>query len=141
MTKTVEYGAMEQTKETNYPTENETLDFKRNFEGHNLDESQREVVVFALQEREIAVIHGPPGTGKTTTVVEVVACAPSNVAVENLVEKLTTSNGIQMIRIGHPDRLLPQIKKFSLDGQIAASDAGRLLQDVRRKIDETLARK
>lgn len=38
----------------------------------DLDESQREAVSFALSQREVAVIHGPPGTGKTTTVVEVV---------------------------------------------------------------------
>ncbi|KAJ8048856.1 DNA-binding protein SMUBP-2 [Holothuria leucospilota] len=121
------------------------------FFNQNLDESQREAVVFALQQREIVVIHGPPGTGKTTTVVEVilqavkqgqkvVACAPSNVAVDNLVERLASSKGIQVVRIGHPARLLPQIQKFSLDAQLAASDAGRLLQDVRREIDETLGR-
>lgn len=37
-----------------------------------LDDSQREAVSFALSQRELAVIHGPPGTGKTTTVVEVI---------------------------------------------------------------------
>lgn len=38
----------------------------------NLDDSQREAVSFALSQRELAVIHGPPGTGKTTTVVEII---------------------------------------------------------------------
>lgn len=38
----------------------------------NLDDSQREAVCFALSQRELAVIHGPPGTGKTTTVVEII---------------------------------------------------------------------
>lgn len=38
----------------------------------NLDESQRDAVSFALSQRELAVIHGPPGTGKTTTVVEII---------------------------------------------------------------------
>lgn len=38
----------------------------------DLDESQREAVSFALSQREVAIIHGPPGTGKTTTVVEII---------------------------------------------------------------------
>ena len=37
-----------------------------------LDESQKEAVTFALHQREVAIIHGPPGTGKTTTVVEII---------------------------------------------------------------------
>lgn len=42
------------------------------FFNKNLDDSQREAVTFALTQRELAVIHGPPGTGKTTTVVEII---------------------------------------------------------------------
>ena len=37
-----------------------------------LDESQQEAVKFALSQREVAIIHGPPGTGKTTTIVEII---------------------------------------------------------------------
>ena len=42
------------------------------FSNENLDESQKEAVKFALCQKEVAVIHGPPGTGKTTTVVEII---------------------------------------------------------------------
>lgn len=42
------------------------------FVNKNLDDSQREAVTFALSQRELAIIHGPPGTGKTTTVVEII---------------------------------------------------------------------
>lgn len=42
------------------------------FFNKNLDDSQREAVTFALSQREVAVVHGPPGTGKTTTLVEIV---------------------------------------------------------------------
>ena len=41
------------------------------FYNENLDDSQKEAVRFALSQKETAVIHGPPGTGKTTTVVEI----------------------------------------------------------------------
>ena len=42
------------------------------FVNEGLDKSQREAVKFALTQREVAIIHGPPGTGKTTTVVEII---------------------------------------------------------------------
>ncbi len=42
------------------------------FYNDRLDESQKEAVSFALNQREVAIIHGPPGTGKTTTVVEII---------------------------------------------------------------------
>ena len=45
------------------------------FVNRNLDESQQEAVVFALAQPEVAVIHGPPGTGKTTTVIEIITQA------------------------------------------------------------------
>jgi ATP-dependent RNA/DNA helicase IGHMBP2 len=67
----------------------------------NLNESQLEAITFALGANDLALIHGPPGTGKTTTVAEfilqcvkrgerVLVAAPSNVAVDNIVEKLAT---------------------------------------------------
>ena len=70
---------------------------------NNLNESQKEAIEFALKQKELAVIHGPPGTGKTTTLVEyitlevkqgskILCCAPSNVAVDNLLEKLANNN-------------------------------------------------
>ena len=37
-----------------------------------MDESQKEAVIFSLNQRELSIIHGPPGTGKTTTVIEVI---------------------------------------------------------------------
>ncbi|HEY7422790.1 MAG TPA: AAA domain-containing protein [Gemmataceae bacterium] len=91
----------------------------------SLNESQREAVRFALSARDVAVIHGPPGTGKTTTVVElirqvvrrgdkVLVCAPSNLAVDNLLERLLAV-GEQAVRLGHPARVLPQLREHTLD--------------------------
>ena len=68
----------------------------------SLNSSQKEAIEYALGAPRIAAIHGPPGTGKTTTLVEFIlqcvarglrllVCAPSNVAVDNLVEKLSLS--------------------------------------------------
>src|SRR5262249_59372597 len=90
-----------------------------------LNDSQREAVRFALAAVDLAVIHGPPGTGKTTTVVEVIrqavrrgdkvlVCAPSNLAVDNLLERLL-AHGDQAVRLGHPARVLPQLREHTLD--------------------------
>jgi ATP-dependent RNA/DNA helicase IGHMBP2 len=91
----------------------------------HLNESQREAVRVALAAKDIAVIHGPPGTGKTTTVVElirlavargdrVLACAPSNHAVDNLLEKLLAA-GEAPVRVGHPARVDPALRDRALD--------------------------
>ncbi len=91
----------------------------------NLNRSQIEAVEFALTAQDVAIIHGPPGTGKTRTVVElirqtiargekVLACAPSNLAVDNLLERLVRS-GENTVRLGHPARVLPELQEHTLD--------------------------
>jgi superfamily I DNA and/or RNA helicase len=91
----------------------------------SLNPSQQEAVRFALAARDVAIIHGPPGTGKTTTLVElirqavgrgekVLACAPSNLAVDNLLERLVAV-GERAVRLGHPARVLPSLQEHTLD--------------------------
>ncbi|KAJ4938307.1 hypothetical protein JOQ06_002929 [Pogonophryne albipinna] len=116
------------------------------FFNSNLDDSQREAVSFTLSQRELAVIHGPPGTGKTTTVVEIIlqavkqgqkvlCCAPSNVAVDNLVERLAQCKA-KVLRLGHPARLLESIQKHSLDAILAQSDSAGIIADIRKDMDK-----
>ncbi|KAG9336347.1 hypothetical protein JZ751_002694 [Albula glossodonta] len=115
-----------------------------------LNEIQREAVAFALAQRELAIIHGPPGTGKTTTVVEVIlqavnqglkvlCCAPSNVAVDNLVDCLA-KNKAKLLRLGHPARLQQSIQKHSLDALLAHSDNTNIIADIRKDIDQAFAK-
>ncbi len=90
-----------------------------------LNVAQRDVVAWALAARDLALVHGPPGTGKTTTVVElirravrrgerVLACGPSNRAVDNLFGRLLTQ-GERVVRLGHPIRVLPELREHTLD--------------------------
>jgi predicted DNA helicase len=90
-----------------------------------LNEPQRAAIDFALSAKDFAIIHGPPGTGKTTTVVEfirhtiargetVLACAPSNHAVDNLLEKLLAAGELP-VRLGHPARVLPELRGRAID--------------------------
>ncbi|NWR49136.1 SMBP2 protein, partial [Regulus satrapa] len=116
----------------------------------SLDESQREAVSFCLAQRELAIIHGPPGTGKTTTLVEIIlqavqqglkvlCCAPSNVAVDNLVEWLAGCR-TRLLRLGHPARLLQPIQQHSMDAVLAHGDNAQIMADIRRDIDQAWAK-
>jgi ATP-dependent RNA/DNA helicase IGHMBP2 len=66
---------------------------------------------------------------------KVLACAPSNIAVDNLVAKLAEANA-QVVRLGHPARLVPAVLQFSLNALVANSDSARVIQDVREDIDQ-----
>ncbi len=91
----------------------------------NLNDSQNQAVDFALSANDVAIIHGPPGTGKTTTLVElmrqithggqsVLAVAASNLAVDNMLERLIEA-GEKAIRLGHPARVSPELREHTLD--------------------------
>lgn len=112
----------------------------------HLDQSQKDAVSKALCSRDVVLIHGPPGTGKTTTLVEyiaqevkrgcrVLACAGSNIAVDNIVEGLSKLD-LNVVRIGHPARMLPQILEQSLDYKVLHSDDSGLARDCRQEMQQ-----
>ncbi|NXD09840.1 SMBP2 protein, partial [Nothocercus nigrocapillus] len=136
-----------------FSSEPSTFSETRPLQLHNasLDASQREAVSFALAQRELAIIHGPPGTGKTTTLVEIIlqavqqglrvlCCAPSNVAVDNLAERLAGA-GARLVRLGHPARLLEPLQQHALDAVLARGDGARIVADIRKEIDQALVPK
>ena len=68
---------------------------------------------------------------------QILACAPSNIAVDNLVERLAL-NKQRVVRLGHPARVLPHIQKYSLDAILSSSEETRLVEDVRKDLDKNL---
>ena len=110
-----------------------------------LNASQQEAVQFALSAEDLAIIHGPPGTGKTTTVVElimqavargerVLACAPSNTAVDNLLERLIRFRQ-RVVRLGHPARVSEDLRCHSLDGLVEKHESMSIVKEMRQEAD------
>ncbi len=112
-----------------------------------LDDKQREAVDVGLRSGDIALVWGPPGTGKTRTLVEIVrqrvargervlCAAPSNTAVDNLGVRLAEA-GLRTVRLGHPARVSAALASLTIDAQIArdgAYDLAREWRDRARQI-------
>lgn len=109
----------------------------------SLNASQCEAIALALAAKDVAILHGPPGTGKTTAVVElirqavrrgqkVLACAPSNLAVDNLLERLL-GHGEKAVRLGHPARVLPALREHTLDLMVESHDDTRQARKIAKK--------
>lgn len=114
-----------------------------------LNKSQEKAVNAVLAAREVAVVHGPPGTGKTTTLVEavfetlhrenqVMVSAQSNTAVDWIAEKLV-DRGINVLRIGNPTRVNDKMLAFTYERRFEAHADYPELWNVRRAIREATA--
>lgn len=112
----------------------------------HLNPSQNKAVEFILNVNDFGVVHGPPGTGKTTTLVEairitlqtekqVLVCAPTNTAVDLLCEKLN-GLGLSVIRLGHPARISESLQSTSIDGKVTQSPYYRDIKNLRRNAEE-----
>jgi superfamily I DNA and/or RNA helicase len=112
----------------------------------HLNLSQNRAVRHVLAAKDIAIIHGPPGTGKTTTLVQairlttqtekqVLVCAPTNTAVDLLTEKLL-EEGILVLRIGHPARVSDDLLKTTIDGKIINSSYYKDIKSLRKTAEE-----
>ena len=111
-----------------------------------LNDSQRRAVETVLSAEDVASLHGPPGTGKTTTLAvaiaqtlrtekQVLVCAPSNTAVDLLTERLAT-RGLSVLRLGNPGRVSEELQRFTLDARMAADKNFFRVKQLRRQADE-----
>ncbi len=113
-----------------------------------LNPPQQSAVRFALSARDIAIVHGPPGTGKTTTLAEVIfqavrngervlACAPSNTAVDNLLERLVAKMP-SVVRVGHPARVFESLRGHTLDELVEADRTTQVVRQMWREVEEIM---
>ena len=82
------------------------------------------------------IVHGTT-TGVVLLSLQILSCASSNIAVDNLVERLAKYK-TKMVRLGHPARLLPQIQCYSLDAVVSNSDETQVVRTVRSEMDHSL---
>lgn len=114
-----------------------------------LNSSQESAVNQVLAAKDVAIVHGPPGTGKTTTLVEavyetlhrenqVMVCAQSNTAVDWIAEKLV-DRGVNVLRIGNPTRVNDKMLSFTYERRFEAHPDYSELWGIRKAIREIQA--
>ena len=115
-----------------------------------LNATQEEAVNKVLHAKDVAIVHGPPGTGKTTTLVEAVyetlhrenqglVCAQSNMAVDWISEKLV-DRGVSVLRIGNPSRVNDKMLSFTYERRFESHPDYPQLWSIRKAIRELYAR-
>ncbi len=116
---------------------------RHNFQNENLNSSQKEAVREAIAAQDFFLIHGPPGTGKTTALIEVIeqhvrqgdkllATADSNIAVDNMVDFLTQI-GRKVVRVGHPARVTETLREHTLEYLAGKKEKHQKAQELRSK--------
>lgn len=129
---------------TKSPTFNDSLN---HYPAKNLNKFQASAVDKILSANELAIVHGPPGTGKTTTLIQaikalvkqenqrILVVAPSNTAVDLLSEKLS-EEGLNVLRIGNPARVSERLQSLTLEAKMAEHDYMKEAKRLKKQAQE-----
>lgn len=113
----------------------------------SLNSFQQSAVQKILNANELAIVHGPPGTGKTTTLIQaikalikrdnqkILVVAPSNTAVDLLSEKLL-EEGLNVLRVGNPTRVTERLLSLTLDSRMANHPQVKEAKRLRKQAQE-----
>ena len=116
------------------------------FNNQHLNESQQQAVIAITQNESITIVHGPPGTGKTTTLIEaivqlikagekVLVSAPSNTAVDNIAKGLITQ-GIQVLRVGNASKVDETIFLHTPEGRLSNSKQQKEIKELKIRAEQ-----
>jgi ATP-dependent RNA/DNA helicase IGHMBP2 len=116
------------------------------FRNHDLNNSQQQAVTAIIQNEQLTIVHGPPGTGKTTTLVEaivqlvkagekVLVSAPSNTAVDNIAKGLI-GQGIKLLRVGNTSKVDETIFSHTPEGKLNNSKQLKEIKQLKIRAEE-----
>lgn len=116
------------------------------FINKKLNKSQQEAVAACLQNEQITIVHGPPGTGKTTTLTEaivqlvtagekVLVSAPSNTAVDTISKELI-QNGVKLLRVGNTSKVDETIFSHTPEGKLSNSKQQKEIKQLKIRAEE-----
>jgi superfamily I DNA and/or RNA helicase len=134
---------------SNIPIVSSTAAIKRpplHFCNQQLNESQQQAVNAITQNEQLAIVHGPPGTGKTTTLIEailqliksgekVLVSAPSNTAVDNIAKGLI-QHGVKLLRAGNTSKVDEAIFAYTPEGKLANSKQQKEIKQLKIRAEE-----
>ncbi|RYF88221.1 MAG: hypothetical protein EOO03_08895 [Chitinophagaceae bacterium] len=117
-----------------------------NFRNKNLNASQQQAVAAIVHNKQLSIVHGPPGTGKTTTLVEaitqlvceghkIVVSAPSNTAVDNIARGLITQ-GLQVLRVGNTAKVDETVFAHTPEGKLNNSKQLNEIKQLKIRAEE-----
>ena len=116
------------------------------FTNRELNESQQQAVKAILQNNDITIVHGPPGTGKTTTLVEailqlvkrgekVLVSAPSNTAVDNIAKGCVRKR-LNILRVGNNSKVDEEIFSFTPEGKLSNAKQQKEIKELKKRAEE-----
>jgi len=131
------------TKATTTPT---IKNISLRFRNQQLNESQQQAVAAIIQNEQITIVHGPPGTGKTTTLIEailqlikagekVLVSAPSNTAVDNIAKGLILQ-GVNVLRVGNASKVDEIVFSHTPEGKLASSKQQKEIKQLKIRAEE-----